>query len=774
MTKTGHCLLSKIVLLVFVAISFISGNYVSTGGQQGLTRTVVTETLNKTGWSTGMALKYDFSSDYVAGPFGEVKAYDEITGDSLGSALGQLYSGDIFFAYGLARDVDISVALPFYHDRLGLGLTKSAMGNPELTIKFTYPSQEKNLVFSQSYFLRVLAPAFGGGEQYLPRNRYLVWNKENVDTYPEKFKYDEYYTHGFGVQPMLVWTIYGDRLFVPIPFQFHGNLGMTVSTSGAFIGAFAMEYLELDPWFFFGELYGESLARYYFEFFRLEGINNDFLMLSGGFKRKFKNGLIFQSTFDWFMTDKNFRSDFYHEGIQYSTRGGPRFGVHIALKWQGLLEEQDSDGDGIVNKDDKCQKQMEDIDGFQDKDGCPDYDNDNDGIPDIKDKCPNIPVVCSGCIEVDNDNDGIFSTSDKCPDKAEDFDGFEDKDGCPEADNDYDGIPDEKDACSMLAEDRDGFQDADGCPDPDNDHDSIPDKRDECPNQQGDKNNKGCPGDVDGDGVPFNLDNCPSEKGPETNFGCPMTDFEKALEEDRDGDSIPDAEDECPDLKGDIRHEGCLATDEDNDGILDYRDKCPSVKGDAIYDGCLPPDGDDDGVSDEDDECPKLKGLVEFDGCLSDEGDSVLAENVQDTVQADSDSVKSEPAKPEPPERASEPETDSTAVSSEVPEPVQPASFFFRQSHFKSGSDELKPEAYIALQRIYERIMKDVSERNVLITSYPDKLGRLNKELLLTRAEAVKKYFVNLGLSAERIMTAAALTPKAGHHEKIEFNYTKK
>src|SRR5271157_1290188 len=98
----------------------------------------------------------------------------------------------------------------------------------------------------------------------------------------------------------------------------------------------------------------------------------------------------------------------------------------------------DSDGDGIPDDVDQCPDVPEDKDGFQDEDGCPDFDNDNDGIFDAQDMCPNEP---------------------------EDFDGFQDEDGCPDNDNDGDGIPDKLDKCPNKPEDIDGYQDDDGCPD---------------------------------------------------------------------------------------------------------------------------------------------------------------------------------------------------------------------------------------------------------------------------------------------------------------------
>ena len=95
--------------------------------------------------------------------------------------------------------------------------------------------------------------------------------------------------------------------------------------------------------------------------------------------------------------------------------------------------------------------------------------------------------------EPDRDHDGISDKLDACLDAPEDLDGYEDADGCPDLDNDQDGIPDSADRCPNASEDQDGFQDADGCPDPDNDQDGVPDAIDHCPMQSGVAANEGCP-----------------------------------------------------------------------------------------------------------------------------------------------------------------------------------------------------------------------------------------------------------------------------------------
>jgi outer membrane protein OmpA-like peptidoglycan-associated protein len=92
-----------------------------------------------------------------------------------------------------------------------------------------------------------------------------------------------------------------------------------------------------------------------------------------------------------------------------------------------------------------------------------------------------IGYVPSERIVGDRDHDGLLDDVDSCPNEPEDVDFFEDKNGCPDPDNDGDGIPDTADRCPNGPEDRDNFADSDGCPDEDNDGDTIPDTADKCP-----------------------------------------------------------------------------------------------------------------------------------------------------------------------------------------------------------------------------------------------------------------------------------------------------
>lgn len=110
--------------------------------------------------------------------------------------------------------------------------------------------------------------------------------------------------------------------------------------------------------------------------------------------------------------------------------------------------EGDTDGDGVIDDDDKCPQ----VPGVPNLEGCPD--GDGDGVGDEEDECPETPGVEQffGC--PDSDGDGIPDTADACPTKP----GLDIHAGCPDGDDD--GVPDGKDLCPTLK----GVPDRKGCP----------------------------------------------------------------------------------------------------------------------------------------------------------------------------------------------------------------------------------------------------------------------------------------------------------------------
>ncbi|MDP1845080.1 MAG: OmpA family protein [Sediminibacterium sp.] len=114
-------------------------------------------------------------------------------------------------------------------------------------------------------------------------------------------------------------------------------------------------------------------------------------------------------------------------------------------------------------------------------------DTDGDGILDKDDKCPTVPGVAKyqGCPVPDTDKDGINDENDKCPTVP----GIAKYQGCPIPDTDKDGINDEEDKCPTVP----GLARYKGCPIPDTDGDTVNDEEDKCPTVKGTVANNGCP-----------------------------------------------------------------------------------------------------------------------------------------------------------------------------------------------------------------------------------------------------------------------------------------
>ncbi|MFN0246020.1 MAG: thrombospondin type 3 repeat-containing protein [Kofleriaceae bacterium] len=121
--------------------------------------------------------------------------------------------------------------------------------------------------------------------------------------------------------------------------------------------------------------------------------------------------------------------------------------------------EVDNDKDGVADVVDKCPSVT-----AKTPDGCPPPAA-LAGSNAPADPPPPKPTKTATAKPNDRDGDGILDENDRCPDQPEDVDSVDDTDGCPEPDNDSDGIPDVADKCPNLPESKNGKADADGCPD---------------------------------------------------------------------------------------------------------------------------------------------------------------------------------------------------------------------------------------------------------------------------------------------------------------------
>ena len=198
----------------------------------------------------------------------------------------------------------------------------------------------------------------------------------------------------------------------------------------------------------------------------------------------------------------------------------------LSIAFDAKSKPKDSDGDGVLDENDKCARTPAGV--KVDVDGCPVEDTE---------KLAREKAIADSLARVDTDGDGIPDISDKCP-------------------NTVAGISVDSIGC-MLDFDKDG----------------VADNYDKCPNTPAGVpvNMNGCPLDFDKDGVPDYLDKCPntSLKTEVDSPGC-------VLDSDRDGS--PDFKDKCPGTPGGhpVDSLGCLP-DFDKDGVADIFDKCPNT-----------------------------------------------------------------------------------------------------------------------------------------------------------------------------------------------------
>ena len=197
----------------------------------------------------------------------------------------------------------------------------------------------------------------------------------------------------------------------------------------------------------------------------------------------------------------------------------------LSIALDAKCSPKDSDGDGVIDAEDKCARTPKGV--SVDADGCPvedaarlarekaiadslaRVDTDKDGIPDINDKCPNTPAGISvdslGCM-LDFDKDGVADNFDKCPNTPAGVPVG--STGCP-LDFDKDGVPDYLDKCPNT---QPGVEvGSNGCL-LDTDRDGITDFKDKCPNTPVGYavDSLGCLPDFDKDGVADVIDKCPN------------------------------------------------------------------------------------------------------------------------------------------------------------------------------------------------------------------------------------------------------------------------
>ncbi|MBD3319878.1 MAG: hypothetical protein GF350_02155, partial [Chitinivibrionales bacterium] len=403
--------------------------------------------------------------------------------------------------YGITNFLDFSFVMPVYWDDISpeqndrFGLTGS-FGDLEISGKFQYPPYPHSTIFEVAFFGGLSLPTGSRKDGWIPRHTYYFRETES-DTGEVASMFTSEATE---LDLKMLWTLDLNQFERKAPLQLHLNFGARFTFHNALDNLFLLnlgfEYHPVEWFGMFTGFSGETKVGNVKDGFRL---GEDPLRLSPGISITPPGGFYINLGGDINLSADSTHNTYMVDGSLIETRVEPRWRINVTIGWCGFILPQDEDKDGIKDNIDRCPKDPEDFDGYEDTDGCPDLDNDVDGIPDVDDKCPADPEDKDGfededgCPDLDNDKDGIPDLDDKCPLVPEDVDGFEDEDGCADFDNDMDGVPDTSDQCMTEPEDRDGFMDHDGCPDFDNDQDGVPDSVDKCPDTKGVPENNGCP-----------------------------------------------------------------------------------------------------------------------------------------------------------------------------------------------------------------------------------------------------------------------------------------
>jgi outer membrane protein OmpA-like peptidoglycan-associated protein len=243
----------------------------------------------------------------------------------------------------------------------------------------------------------------------------------------------------------------------------------------------------------------------------------------------------------------------------------------------------------------------------------------------------------------------------------------------------------------------------------DPDADGFIGSADSCPEESGVEPD-GCPArDADGDGLVPPQDRCPGEaetvNGFEDDDGCPDE------LPDTDGDGLRGDADKCPTEPEDVDsfedQDGCPDLDNDKDGVVDTADKCPAEAGVVENRGCPDTDRDKDGVVDRLDNCPDEPGTAANQGCKK-----------KQLVVITQTSLK-----------------------------------ILDKVFFATNKARILPRSRRLLNNVAQVLQSHPEIEKIRIEGHTDDRGNdaHNKDLSQRRADAVRDYFIERGVAAERL-----------------------
>ncbi|NVJ10733.1 thrombospondin type 3 repeat-containing protein [Myxococcus sp. AM001] len=265
----------------------------------------------------------------------------------------------------------------------------------------------------------------------------------------------------------------------------------------------------------------------------------------------------------------------------------------------------------------------------------------------------------------------------------------------------------------------------------DADGDGVLNGEDACPTVRGLARLQGCPvKDTDGDGVEDALDTCPRRAGPASRDGCPIR--------DSDEDGVEDAKDACPRVFGLLERRGCPVDDPDRDGVEGAADKCPDAPGPASREGCPIPDADGDGVPDEADACPDEEGLPSLRGCPERDVDGDGVADHRDNCPRERGALDNQGCPAARKQRVV----------------IRPDRLeLLERITFAPGTATLQPRVQPALDNVAEVLLLHPRLGVIAIEGHTDNRGEadVQRAVTLARAEAVRDYLVERGVSPDRL-----------------------
>jgi len=206
--------------------------------------------------------------------------------------------------------------------------------------------------------------------------------------------------------------------------------------------------------------------------------------------------------------------------------------------------------------------------------------------------------------------------------------------------------------------------------------------------------------------------------------------------------------------------------DRDGDGYLDDRDGCPELPEDlddfSDIDGCPDPDNDGDEFDDPDDECPNEPedpdGWEDGDGCpdLDNDADGIVdeADDCRDVAEV-RNGFEDEDGYPD-----DTPLVEMTCERLELRDRI----------YFDTDSDVIQTRSYALLDQAAGLLVARPEIRRVRIEGHTDDRGssRHNQDLSQRRAESVRRYIIEQGVAAERLLAEGFGEDRAIAHNDSE------